>query len=98
MHYPSSSSSSKTNSLNDENYRLQKTTKPLIHSIPEVPSADHQDQDIDEDEDDELIHNTLGNQSDIEEEARFPVEDYEDEYPSKTNEPLIDEESNKSVK
>jgi len=45
-------------------------------------------------EDDELIQNNLGNQSDIEEEARFPVEDYDDdEYSTKMNEPLVDVES-----
>ncbi|CAF4238822.1 unnamed protein product, partial [Rotaria sp. Silwood2] len=87
--------SSTTNSFNDENYHSQQTTIPLIHSIPEVPSADNHDQDIDEDEeDDELIQNNLGNQSDIEEEARFPVEDDDDdEYSSKMNERLVDGES-----
>jgi hypothetical protein len=82
------------NSFNDENYHSQKTTIPLIHSIPEVPSADNHDHDIDEyEEDDELMHNNLGNQSDIEEEARFPVEDDEDNYSAKMNEPLVDVES-----
>ena len=38
------------------------------------------------------MHNNLGNQSDIEEEARFPVDD-DDEYSSKMNEPLVDVES-----
>ncbi|CAF0854418.1 unnamed protein product [Adineta steineri] len=90
MLYPSSA----TNSFNDENYQSQQTTQPLIHSIPEVPSVDNQDQDIDEDEeDDDLTQNNLGNQSDIDEEARFPVEDDEDEYSSKMNEPLVDVES-----
>lgn len=88
------------NTLNDETYHSQQTTAPLIHSIPEVPSADNHDQDIDEDEeDDELIQNNLGNQSDIEEEARFPVEDDDDEYSSKMNEHLVDAESiNHSMK
>ncbi|CAF3648267.1 unnamed protein product [Rotaria sordida] len=94
--------SSEKNSFNDENYHSQQTTIPLIHSIPEVPSTDDhdQDQDIDEDEeDDELIHNNLENQSDIEEEARFPVEDDDDEYSSKMNERLVDGESiNRSMK
>ncbi|CAF2124500.1 unnamed protein product [Rotaria magnacalcarata] len=92
--------SSTTNSFNDENYHSQQTTIPLIHSIPEVPSADNHDQDIDEDEeDDELIQNNLGNQSDIDEEARFPVEDDDDEYSSKMNERLVDTESiNHSLK
>ncbi len=80
--------------MNDENYHSQQITVPLIHSIPEVPSADNHDQDIDEDEEyDELIQHNLGNQSDIEEEARFPVEDDEDEYSSRMNEPLVDVES-----
>ncbi len=82
--------------MNDENYHSQQTTTtiPLIHSIPEVPSADTHDQDIDEDEEDEeLLHNNLANQSDIEEEARFPVEDDEDEYSTKMNEPLVDVQS-----
>jgi hypothetical protein len=91
MRHPSSST---TNSFKDENYHSQKTTIPLIHSIPEVPSADNHDQDIDEDEeDDDLTQNNHGNQSDIEEEARFPVEDDEDEYSTKMNEPLVDIES-----
>ncbi|CAF3322527.1 unnamed protein product [Rotaria sp. Silwood1] len=92
--------SSATNSFNDENYHSQQTTIPLIHSIPEVPSTDNHDQDIDEDEeDDELIQNNLGNQSDIEEEARFPVEDDDDEYSMKMNDRLVDGESiNQSMK
>jgi hypothetical protein len=81
-------------SFRDDNHHSQQTTVPLIHSIPEVPSADAHDQDIDEDEeDDELMQNNLGNQSDIEEEARFPVEDDDDEYSTKMNEPLVDVES-----
>ena len=48
---------------------------------------------------DELIQNNLGNQSDIDEEARFPVEDDDDEYSSKMNERLVDTESiNHSMK
>ncbi len=59
-----------------------------------MPSADNHDRDIDEDEeDDELIHSNLGNQSDMEEEARFPVEDDDNEYSTKMNEPLVDVES-----
>ncbi|CAF1084195.1 unnamed protein product [Adineta ricciae] len=92
--YPSST----TNSFNEDNFLSQQTTIPLIHSIPEVPSADNPDIDEDE-EDDDLVHNNLGNQSDIEEEARFPVEYDDDEYSSKMNEPLVDVESiNQSVK
>jgi hypothetical protein len=84
--------SSIPNSYNDEHYHTQQTTMPLIHSIPEVPSVDNHDLDEDE-EDDELMHPNLGNQSDIEEEARFPVEDDDDNYFSKLNEPLVDVES-----
>lgn len=93
-------SSSTTNSLNDDNFYAQQTTIPIIHSIPEVPSADSHDQDMDEDEeDDELINNNLANQSDIEEEVRFPVEDDDDDdYSTKMNEPLVDVESMQSVK
>lgn len=71
--------SSTTNSFNDENYQLTQTTIPLIHSIPEVPSIDNHDHDIGEFEDDEMIQNNLANQSDIEEETHFPVEDDDDE-------------------
>jgi hypothetical protein len=91
--------SSQTNSFTDENYHAQQTTSPLIHSIPELPSVDTHDQDIDEDEeDDELIRHNLGNQSDMEEEeeeeeSRFPVEDDDDVYSTKMNEPLVDVES-----
>lgn len=79
-----SSPSALPNCANDEHYHNQQTTIPLIHSIPEVPSADNHD--LDEEE-------NLGNQSDIEEEPRFPVEDDEDNYSSKLNEPLVDVES-----
>ena len=63
-----------------------------------MPSVD--DHDIDEDEEDEeLIHNHLDNPSDIEEdeeeeeERRFPLEDDDDNYSTKMNKPLVDEES-----
>ena len=62
-----------TNPLNDENYHLQQTTIPLIHSIPEVPSAANHEQDLSED--DELIQNNHDHQSDLEEETRFPIDD-----------------------
>jgi hypothetical protein len=89
------SASSTTNSFNEDNYALAQTTIPLIHSIPEVPSADQHDRDLDEyEEDDELNQNNLANQSDIEDEPRFPVEDEdEDEYSTKMTEPLVDVES-----
>ena len=87
--------SSATNSFNEENSTLPQTTIPLIHSIPEVPSADHNDRDLDGyEEDDELNPNNLATHSDIEEESRFPVEDEdEDDYSTKMNEPLVDVES-----
>jgi hypothetical protein len=97
--------SSTTNSFNDDNYPLPQTTIPLIHSIPEVPSTDQHDRDLDEyDDDDELIRHHLGNQSDIDDEGRFPIEDdddvvddddedEDDEYSTRINEPLLDIES-----
>ena len=71
--------SSTTNSFNEENYQPGQTTIPLIHSIPELPSVDNHDHNIEEYEDDELVHNHHINQSDIEEETPFPVEDYDEE-------------------
>ena len=87
--------SSATNSFNEDNYAVAQTTIPLIHSIPEVPSADQNGRDLDEyEEEDELNQNNLANQSDIEDESRFPVEDEdEDEYSTKMTEPLVDVES-----
>ena len=89
--------SSTTNSFNDDNYLSQPTTIPLIHSIPEVPSGDDHDQDVDEfEEDEELMRQELVNQSDVEEdEGRFRLgdDDDDDEYSTKLNEPLVDIES-----
>jgi len=81
------------NSFKEETFPTKQTTVPLIHSIPEVPSVDNPDQDMD-DEDEELVHRNLATHSDLEEEeARFPVEYDEDDFSVKTNERLVDAES-----